>query len=232
MIWIVTATTWEARPLAERLGFSEDEKTGFRGRLGGHDAFLLEMGMGPERARGTLDQALAALGTPEWIVHTGFASAAQPGIPSGTLVFDVWGESTEVRDLAKQVAAETGLPYQLGPIRSPERLLSTPAEKAAFGREKRALAVDMESETVRDWARAHALPHFAAKVILDALDAAPPKDTPAGAGAPPGAAYLVEHWRDLPSLVGRWRQQRRSIRTLADFLKVFAPRLPAAAPRP
>ena len=214
MIWIATATPWESGPLKARLGAS------------GH---ILEMGMGAENARRSLDAAFARHGAPEWLIHTGFAGATQPGVASGTLLFDVWGEDAEARELAKRVASELGLAYQLGPIRSADRVLATRAEKEAFGRTRRALAVDLENEAVREWARARKVPSLAVKAVFDELEQELPLDTPASAGAADSAAYLAKHWRDLPLLVSLWRRQRRSMLTLTTFLGAFLAQLPEPA---
>lgn len=224
MLWIVTATRWEARPLGERLGL----RLGAPGRLGGRDALLLETGMGAEAARAALESARRSGPAPDALLHVGFAGACQPGVAPGTLLFDVWGEESALRELAKEVAAGLGLPFQLGRVASAPRVLTTPEQKAAFGRERRALAADLENEAVRGWARGRGVASMTAKVVLDALEQDLPGEAPAP-GAAAGAAYVAAHWRELPALLRLWRQQRRGVDRLARFLAGFVPRLPVGA---
>lgn len=164
------------------------------------------MAIDPAEPALALDAA-AAQGSPAVLILTGTAYAAQPGLNPGTLLFDVWGEDASMRDLAKQVCADKAIPYQLGPIRSAHPL---PPDLAAFGREKRALAVDRENENVRAWARSKGIPCFTAKVLAGPVEA-------------PG-------WMQVAAQVRLWNQRRRSSRSLTVFLKDFLTRLPGQTP--
>ena len=232
MIWIATATPWEANPLAKGLGLSRTASRRHHGNIGQAEVALFELGIGGEKARASLDSAAADLPPPQWLIHTGFAGAVQPGLGCGTIVVDVWGLDSEVREKTKEIASALGTPFQFGRIVSSERVLRTREEKAAFGSSRRAVAVDTENETSQAWASEKGISFIATKSILDDLEQpllpeAPIEDTPIEV-----LRYLASHWAELGMLTRLWFLRKKALNSLVRFLRATVPEISALSTHP
>jgi adenosylhomocysteine nucleosidase len=122
---------------------------------------------------------LAGRPAPSLVVSAGACGALAPDLRSGDLVVPevVLGPGA-ARHLT-DAAAGLG---RRGALLSTGELVATPAAKARLWMETGALAVDMESARVVQWARAEGFPVAVVRAVAD----------PAGAGVPADLAAVVE----------------------------------------
>jgi hypothetical protein len=99
-----------------------------------------------------------------------------------------------------------------------ERVLSDPAQKRAVFQSTGALAVDMESRAVRDWARGQGIPFMAARVVLDAAGERLPDSAPKDDGFWTLLGYGASRLRELPCMLRLAGRQSRGMKILGAFL--------------
>lgn len=220
MILITAATRWEARPIAAALGLAPHGPR-FQGSRSGRTVLLIETGVGRERVERALAQ-IPSLPANALVISAGLAGALQPGLRTGELVGDVRGADIELVQAAR-AAAENKISF--GPILHGDKVLS-PREKAALGQTHRAIAVDMESAIVREWAAKRGGAFLALRAILDELGGWVPADD-LEEGALGSVRYAARNWRALPTLVGLYFRQRRAMKALGPFLAGFLERIDA-----
>jgi len=200
LILVAAATRWESKPL--------------RSALEGPGVRLFETGVGPERAAAAFRSLNGE--RPAAVLTAGFAGALQPDLRRGDLVLDLRDAPPGWASSAERAAAACGARLRLGAVLSSERVVAGPEDKLRLGAsEGRPLAVDMESETARAWARARGVPFAAARVILDDAEDRMLEDAPEGSLA----AYALRHWRSLPLLLGLSLRQGPAMRRLGRFLR-------------
>lgn len=94
-----------------------------------------------------------------WVVMTGLAGALDPSVAVGDIVIDdfpaAWGEPP---------------PCRRGRIVSADNIVATPVQKAELHRATGAMAVDMETAIVREWAKRHGAGFIALRAISDRAD--------------------------------------------------------------
>ncbi len=224
MILLTAATPWETAPLARGLGLDPEPGMDhlFTGRVGTHEVRLLETGMGGRRTKEMLSKFDA--GRPLMVVCTGFAGALREELSSGDIVADLQEAPLDAADSARRAAQTLRCPFHAGKIVSAGGV-AAPEEKRALGRERRAAAVDMESETVRAWARERRTPYIGLRAVLDTVDQRLPSDVPNSAALGDELRYALRHWRDIPFLIGLALRQRRCIQILVSYLLEFLGRL-------
>lgn len=167
------------------------------GLLDGREIALFYLGMGDacvrERLRRAVELGLAA----PWkrLILAGFAGGLDPALGVGSLVIDRAGGVA----LSRAVS---------GKIITSLHTLETPGQKAEAFRETGALAVEMESRAVGEFAHAHGLPLVQLRAITD----------PAGEALP----VPTEVWFDL-------EMQKPRPGALLGYLALHPERIPAFA---
>jgi adenosylhomocysteine nucleosidase len=94
-----------------------------------------------------------------WVVMAGLAGALDPSLAVGDIVIDDFPD-----------ALGEPPPCHRGHIISSDEIVATPAEKAELRRATGAMAVDMETATVRDWAKRQNAAFIALRAISDRAD--------------------------------------------------------------
>jgi nucleoside phosphorylase len=225
---IFAALAWERATVAS--GLSHPRPAGhraWRAGAGTHSCFLIQTGMGPERAR---QAAMASPPTRSMLVW-GCAGGLVPECAPGTIlvanrVVDDRGAEWDV-PLATPLAswaAEHGLPVRQGTLlTTAEALVTRDAKRHAAARG--AVAVDMEAAAIVQVAAQRRLPVAVVRVVLDGVDDAlpPPSlvDTSSGDIRLLAAARyfsLPTRWSDAIRLSARQRLAARSLCRFAGLL--------------
>ncbi len=233
---VFAALSWEARAVLDGLqGVEAPEPRRWRGYLGdGASVTVLQVGIGPERARLAAERAPAA----DLFVSMGCAGALAGGLHAGDIVI---GESVVVLDSAgRQVgqlaveprailawAAARGIAVRSGPVASSPIVLGSRDLRTMAGRGG-ALAVEMESAGVVAVAQARGTRSALVKVILDEAgdDVALPGGNLVDAATgdldvPRALAAIAPRPHYWPAALRLARQQRVAERRLREFLAVL-----------
>ncbi|MCX5789999.1 MAG: hypothetical protein NTX64_16075 [Elusimicrobia bacterium] len=209
---ITAATPWEAKPITKALGLGKSRS----GRIGRREVSLIETGMGAEKCAAALAR-LDERNGPDIVLSVGFCGALQAGLKPGDLVADLRGAPVEWVKAAQETAAELGLPLLLGAFHSAAHVL-TPEEKKGAGHELRAVAVDMESATLRAWAEKNGAVFLGVRAIFDAMDERAPEAGPDDVSAMAVLRFLTTHASETPRLLMFWPRQARGMGRLGRFL--------------
>ncbi len=221
MILLATATPWETDPLKTRWRLREGALAGcYEGSVSGHALRLLETGIGADSTKARLERLLAAEERfkPELVISSGLAGALQPGLKAGELVADLREAPLEIVRSARETAARLKLPLHLGAFYTSDRVLE-PALKREAGRLKRALAVDMESASLRAWSAQRGAAFVGLRAVLDTVDGRLPSGVPESGGLAALARYVAEHVGEFPLMLRLWPAQRRGMDSLGRFLE-------------
>lgn len=229
---VVVAVEFEARHLARRL--PRPPSASSSALPDGARVALRTVGLGTADLP-RLGPGLLAL-RPHAVLVTGLAGGCAPDAVPGEIVLGVtvgptgsgeWlAPDLVLRERALRALERAGIPHRLGRLLTVREAVETPRAKAECWRAHGALAVDMESAHVLDWARRAGLPGLAVRAIADGpADGLPPALLravgPAGAVALPA----LLGWVVRPGLVGSawrlWRRSRAALDQLARFLAAF-----------
>lgn len=197
-VWLSVAVRYEARRLKVR------------------GARTLITGMGRLNAQRALTDALAK-GRPQAVLSCGFAGGLNPRWAAGAVLFD----ASETPALAARLAAAGAHPARFCSV---ERVVTTAAEKRALYEATGADAVEMESEAVRAFCRAHGLPSAIVRVVLDPADADLPADfnqfmtRHGGVNYGKLLAWLIPSPARVRALRQLWRQCDLAARNMAQVL--------------
>ena len=169
--------------------------------------------MGTRAARG-LEAWSARHGLPAVLVSTGFAGGADEGLATGDLVLaeTVRAGDAEIRvdaqlvDQACAALARDGLPVTVGPFASVEAVASAETKRRSAG--DGAVAVDMESGPLAEWARRREVPFLALRVVLDPIGMEIPF-----AGEAPVWLSILRHPKATADLARRSRSAGRILGT-------------------
>lgn len=200
------------------------------GNLAGRRVAWCVAGVGRERAARAA-RLLIDGHRPRLVIAAGFAGGLDPALARGSLILPaaVRGEADST-DLLPLADAAAGGPTLV----TVDRIVHTPAGKAALAEATGAAAVDMETLAIAGVARAAGLPCRAVRVISDA----------SADELPPDVTRLIEPqsaFRRAGSLLGTlgrrpraaldlWQLWERAVvdgRTLADALAALVATLPA-----
>lgn len=218
------AVAFEARGLARRL------------RAAAPAPVIRTIGPGSARLP-RLAPELEAL-KPAVVLVAGLAGGCAPDVRSGEIVVGspvgptVSGEWIEPEPSLVQGALvalrASALPHRIAPLWTVSEAVATAQAKDEIWRTQGAVAVDMESAHVLDWARRVGLPALAVRAVADGpRDPLPP--SLARAVSPSGSLRpgVLVRWLGEPNLIGAaWRLWRRSgpaLDHLARFLTAFRP---------
>jgi adenosylhomocysteine nucleosidase len=187
-ILLVVALAWERATIAreiDALPFSHnDSATLLRGRGRHRGLWILQTGMGSERAIGAIRWAAEAV-RPTIVLSTGCAGALAAGPRSGDIVLaeeivDARGSASTTnavwRERYRAAAVAAGLRVWAGRMVTTSRMLSGADEKRRLGERVNALAVEMEGAAIADWTRAAGVEFAAARVILDPAEPSLPAE--------------------------------------------------------
>lgn len=203
-ILVCAATRWEYAPLALALP----------------EASVLKTGVGPNNTAAALSLVRE---TPRLAVSAGFCGALQPEMFCGDIVMDVAGLPLEIPQAARRLSGAKGYPLHFGKILHCDTVLATAAQKAAAGRAHRAVAVDMESSTIRSWANRRGAPFLAVRVVLDAVHESLPSDMPESESVFTLARYAASCPSQIPLMIRTGLRQGPAMQRLTHFLKELLP---------
>ena len=152
---ILTAVLIEAKAVARALGLRRPSPN--HPTISKDSAPLIDLhliGIGAPRVP-------SDLGSPEdtLVIMAGLAGGLDPSLRVGDVVID---------DCPPGLMPEVS--HRTGRLHSSEAVITTPAQKAALFAQTRALAVDMETATVRTAAGRQGIPFLAIRAISDAAD--------------------------------------------------------------
>lgn len=165
---IFTAVDLEARALARLLGLPALGGEAWP-RFGAGALELLCVGPGAR----LLDARAARLVPSALVVSAGVCGALSPGLREGDLVVPdtVLGPAGE-----RYATAEVAGFARAGTLATVTDVVATPAAKARLWVETRALACDMESAAILEWARARGAPAAVIRGVSDTADRGVPAD--------------------------------------------------------
>lgn len=171
---VLTAVELEARGLARHLGLDPaGARTG--SHFAGGSFEILAVGVGAS----LLDQRAGLLAPPALVVSAGVCGALAPELAVGALVVP---ESVLGPDGRRRPTATLGGLRRQGTLLSAGRVFEDAAAKARGWLETGALAVDMESAAILDWAAGRGWPGLVVRGVSD----------PASRGVPPDLARVVQ----------------------------------------
>lgn len=245
-IIIFTALAWESAAVRSVLRQVRREREGvWRGSSGQRDILIVTGGIGPHRARQTVqeftDTPLSA------VLSVGCAGALIPGLTTGQLVLapavrmcakepegplGTFGVDTRLFSAAQNAAQQVGIETREGGIVTSSRVLFTQQEKEARGRETDCIAVEMESGVHAAFAAERTLPFLVLRVILDSVDMVipPMKGVTTAEGKirlSKAVAHIATHPQHLPFFVRLQQCRKQAAETLSRLCRTFFPRLDA-----
>jgi adenosylhomocysteine nucleosidase len=133
------------------------------------DLVVMHCGVGLEMAARSAEMFLKEY-QPKAVVCAGYAGGLCPELPRGGLVVATEGSSPNWVDRARQVAARRRLgeaEVRFGRVASERRVVESVGEKQRLYRETGALAVDMETEALREACLAAGVEFLAVRVVSD-----------------------------------------------------------------
>ncbi len=165
---VFTAVDLEARSLARWLGLA---------RVPGSDwphyrAGALELVCVGLRAS-ELEPRASRVAEPALVVSAGACGALSPGLAEGDLVVP---ETVVSPTGARYATAEVGSLRRAGTLVTVDEVVATPGAKARLWVETAALACDMESAAILEWARARGIPAVVIRAVSDTAVRGVPAD--------------------------------------------------------
>ncbi len=102
------------------------------------------------------------------MICSGLAGALRGNIAVGDLI--VQSDDARLVEAAEGALAATGIPFHTGPLVTVASPVLTPAARRELAAESRAIAVDMESQTIAALCRARNIPCLALKGVSDGIE--------------------------------------------------------------
>ena len=177
---VLTAVDLEARDLARHLGLAP-VGGGTWARFGGGAIEIVAVGVGAPH----LVPRLETVSAPQLVVSAGACGALAPGLAVGALVVP---DTVLTPDGRRQATAVAGGLRRHGTMLTTDRVLEDAAAKSRLWLSTGALAVDMESAAILDWAAARGVPGMVVRGVSD----------PASRGVPADLARVVHDGRVRP----------------------------------
>ena len=178
----VVALSWEARQIIRHVEGLKSSREGSRalwsGRHGDVDVWILQTGVGQERAAQAIRWA-QHLVMPDAVLSTGCAGGLAPGLVPGEVIVaedvvtadgmprttnDAW------RERYAGASGAAGLRSRRGTILSNAVIATTAQDKRRLAAGAGALAVEMEAAAIAAWAAEAGVPFAAARAILDSVE--------------------------------------------------------------
>jgi len=176
---VLTAIDLEARDLARHLGLAPVSGSAWP-RFAGGAIEVVAVGIGAAHLPARLEGAAPAL-----VVSAGACGALAPELAVGALVVP---ETVLAPDGRRRATAAAGGLRRHGTLVTTDRVLEDAAAKSRLWLSTGALAVDMESWAILDWAAARGAPGTVVRGVGD----------PAGRGVPADLARVVHDGRVRP----------------------------------
>jgi adenosylhomocysteine nucleosidase len=170
---VLTGVELEARHLARHLGLVPASEGA---RFTGGVLEVVAVGIGASQ----LAQRLSATVSPSLVISAGVCGALAPGLGVGALVVP---EAVLGPDGQRQPTAAVAGAQRSGTLLTTDRVLEDAAAKSRLWLETGAVAVDMESSAILNWAAARGVPGLVVRAVSD----------PAGRGVPGDLARAVGH---------------------------------------
>jgi len=237
-IAIFAALRWECRPVLRRLRQVRRERiagcTVWKGAAPAAEVWVIQTGMGPERASAAA-QAVAAAGAFDLFLSTGCAGALVPSLMPGDLSIatTVVGNASRydtdpaTRSRLQLCADRAGLRTILAPVLCSAHVLSSAAAKREAATTTGAVAVEMEGAAIARCAAGAGVPFASVRAILDRsdteLDGSTPFLDPASGAVRPLAlaGYLAAHPGALPGLLALQRMMAAARASLEKLFETF-----------
>lgn len=189
-ILFVVALGWERAAIAreiDALPFGrKDGARMLRGNEQHRGLWILETGMGPERARAAIRWAAEVM-RPAVVLSTGCAGSLVAGPRSGDVVLaeeivnargGAVATNAAWRERYRRAAVDARVPVWASRMLTTSRVLLGSEEKQRLGEEANARAVEMEGAALAEWAQAAGIEFAAARVILDPVETSLPPEIP------------------------------------------------------
>jgi nucleoside phosphorylase len=156
------------------------------GTIGSRTVMLLRTGVGPQKTMHRLNETEWAH-TPQCVLSIGCAGALSPHLKAGDTVIPEkivndtdagrWVlPSSELASIAKECCKSLDVPFHSGTTVSTPNVAATLEKKRNLASKYDAIAVDMETAQVAEWAEGINVPMLAIRTIADALgDSIPPE---------------------------------------------------------
>ena len=203
---------------------SETDRQGPRakdgsGRIGRRQLSLVQTGMGAEKCAAALARLDERSG-PDIVLSVGSAARCKPSSKPGDLVADLRGAPVEWVEAARETAARTGDPATPGrlPLRRPG---ADAGGEEGGGAGARAMAVDMESATLRAWAEKNSAVFLGVRAIFDTMDERAPEAGPDDASAMAVLRFLAAHASETPRMLMFWPRHARGMGRLGDSWRAW-----------
>jgi adenosylhomocysteine nucleosidase len=168
-IALVAEVKWEVREVCRRLKLRPiDPADGvWRASLDGHDVGLCMSGMIPSVSKQRVDRFLDSRPF-DLMICSGLAGALRDDIAVGDII--VQSEDPRLVEAAETALASAGISFHTGPLVTVAKPVLTPAARRVLAAESRAIAVDMESQTIAALCRERGIPCLAMKGVSDSID--------------------------------------------------------------
>lgn len=228
---VLVAVAHEARGLARPLGLARTSE-GYQGAGLG----IVPVGLGAALLP-RLEPALSRLGlAPRGVLVAGLAGGLAPDLSPGDLILASAvaraGGITLVPDPTLQDRAVKALetarvPFRVGPLLTVPRPVGSPEAKARLWQASSALAVDMESTPLLEWAGRRGWPAVVVRAVADGPRDPLPPDlvalvAPDGRLRPGALARLLARPGRLGAALALTKRSRLALARLATFLGAFA----------
>lgn len=121
------------------------------------------------------ERAIAAGGSPDLLISTGFCGGLDPSLVPGDLILATEithreraiAIAPELLTRAREALAREGINPVQGGLVTAARVVGRKEEKERLHKETKALGVEMEAGRLADWAKDNEIPFLAVKSVLD-----------------------------------------------------------------
>jgi adenosylhomocysteine nucleosidase len=247
-ILFVTALGWEAQQVLRQLSRPAATRDGratlWRSKCNLPSISVLQTGIGPALAARAIRWA-GPIVRPSLVIVTGCAGALAEGLGTGDVVVAdeivgeggaAWPTSGAWSDRYVRAAAGASLASRRGRLHTSAAILRSPGDKRSVAARSGAIAVDMETAAIAEWAAAERVELAAARVVVDDVRAVVPPElaTITGPGGEPDLRRLILAIGKRPALVRELGSLGfatiRCRRALGSLHRVLIAELPLVAP--
>lgn len=168
-IGLTAEVKWEVRALFKRVNLVvHDAGEGiWAGTVNGHSLRLCLSGMVPSVAHIRVERFLDDF-RPDIMISCGLAGALKPHLIVGDLI--VQSHRADLVALAESALRDAGVPYHVGSLVTVSKPVLSPVDRRALAERTKAIAVDMESQTIAGFCHDRSIPCLALKGVSDDID--------------------------------------------------------------